>query len=112
MSTTGGSEQGTVYVLDEPSAIDRRSRARHRDFMQRVPDLPHQKPGITNLIEILGRPYAAPSPPASRGGLRRARLREFTQGAVAEVRPAVIEYLTPSGRYEACRRSVLARSCA
>ena len=28
MSTTGGSEQGTVYVLDEPDAIGRSSSAR------------------------------------------------------------------------------------
>jgi tryptophanyl-tRNA synthetase len=28
MSTTGGSEQGTVYVLDEPAAVPRSSSAR------------------------------------------------------------------------------------
>jgi tryptophanyl-tRNA synthetase len=52
MSTTGGSEQGTVYVLDEPGVI-------HKKFKRAVTDSGtdvvrgEDKPGITNLIEIL-----------------------------------------------------------
>jgi tryptophanyl-tRNA synthetase len=52
MSTTGGSEQGTVYVLDEPEAILRKFKSAVTDSgrdIVRGPD----KLGITNLIEIL-----------------------------------------------------------
>jgi len=54
MSTTGGSELGTVYVLDEPDAIRRKFRRAVTDSgtdVVRGPD----KPGVSNLIEI----YAA-----------------------------------------------------
>ena len=52
MSTTGGSEQGTVYVLDEPDAIRRKFKRAVTDSgteIRRGDD----KPGVTNLIEIL-----------------------------------------------------------
>jgi len=52
MSTTGGSEQGTVYVDDEPDAIRRKFKRAVTDSgteVRRGPD----KPGITNMIEIL-----------------------------------------------------------
>src|SRR5947209_3461591 len=52
MSTTGSSEQGTVYVLDEPAAILKKFRSAVTDSgseLRRAPD----KPGISNLIEIL-----------------------------------------------------------
>ncbi len=52
MSTTGASEQGTVYVLDEPASIVKKIRSAVTDSgdeVRRAPD----KPGISNLIEIL-----------------------------------------------------------
>ncbi len=52
MSTTGGSEHGTVYVLDEPAAIVKKFKSAVTDSgreIQRGPD----KPGVSNLIEIL-----------------------------------------------------------
>ena len=52
MSTTGASELGTVYVLDEPGAIEKKLRSAVTDSgteIRRAPD----KPGISNLIEIL-----------------------------------------------------------
>jgi tryptophanyl-tRNA synthetase len=52
MSTTGSSEQGTVLVLDEPDAIRRKFKRAVTDSgteIRRGDD----KPGITNLIEIL-----------------------------------------------------------
>ncbi|MGI9100697.1 MAG: tryptophan--tRNA ligase [Solirubrobacteraceae bacterium] len=52
MSTTGGSEQGTVYVLDEPGTILRKfKRAVTDSGTEIVRD--EDKPGVTNLIEIL-----------------------------------------------------------
>ena len=52
MSTTGGSEQGTVYVLDEPDAIRRKFKRAVADSGREIVRR-EDKPGITNLIEIL-----------------------------------------------------------
>jgi len=52
MSTTGGTEQGTVYVLDDPATIERKFKRAVTDSgteIRRAPD----KRGIGNLIEIL-----------------------------------------------------------
>src|ERR1700676_2738784 len=52
MSTTAASEEGTVYVLDEPERIERKFKRAVTDSgegVRRAPD----KPGITNLIDIL-----------------------------------------------------------
>src|SRR3712207_2866828 len=51
MSTTGGTDQGTVYVLDEPDAIRRKFKRAVTDSgteIVRAPD----KAGVTNLVEI------------------------------------------------------------
>src|ERR687897_3180157 len=51
MSTTGGSEQGTVLVLDEPDVTRKKFKRAVTDSgteIRRAPD----KPGITNLIDI------------------------------------------------------------
>ncbi len=94
MSTTGGSsEQGTVYVLDEPRAIEKKLKSAVTDSgseIRRAPD----KPGVTNLIEIL----AAVRGVDARGGRgragRRARLRR------------------PEGRGRRARWSSISRRCA
>ncbi|MGH2969284.1 MAG: tryptophan--tRNA ligase [Solirubrobacteraceae bacterium] len=52
MSTTGGSEQGTVYVLDEPDAVARKFRRAVTDSGSEIVR-GEDKPGVTNLIEIL-----------------------------------------------------------
>src|SRR5207248_1882704 len=52
MATTGGSEQGTVYVLDEPDAIVKKVRSAVTDSGTEVARGPG-KEGIANLIEIL-----------------------------------------------------------
>ncbi len=52
MSTTDGGRQGTVYVLDEPDAVVKKLRAAVTDSGAEVVRAP-EKPGISNLIEIL-----------------------------------------------------------
>src|SRR5688500_8559798 len=52
MSTTGGSDQGTVYVLDEPETIVKKFKSAVTDSGREVVRGP-DKPGITNLIDIL-----------------------------------------------------------
>jgi len=52
MSTTGGTEQGTVYVLDPPDAIRRKFKTAVTDSGREIVHAP-DKPGISNLIEIM-----------------------------------------------------------
>jgi tryptophanyl-tRNA synthetase len=52
MSTTGTSEQGTVYVLDEPAVVTKKLKSAVTDSGAEVVRAP-DKGGISNLIEIL-----------------------------------------------------------
>jgi tryptophanyl-tRNA synthetase len=52
MSTTGGTEQGTVRLLDEPDAIRRKFKSAVTDSGREI-RRGDDKPGITNLIDIL-----------------------------------------------------------
>lgn len=90
MSTTGGSELGTVYVLDEPSAIEKKIKAAVTDSgaeIRRAPD----KPGVSNLIEILAVARAT-APEAVEAELATARGYGDLKAAVAQ---AVIAHLAP-----------------
>jgi tryptophanyl-tRNA synthetase len=51
MSTTGGTPQGTVLVLDEPDTIRKKFRSAVTDSGREIGRSPN-KPGITNLIDI------------------------------------------------------------
>jgi tryptophanyl-tRNA synthetase len=53
MSTTGATEAGTVYVLDEPDAIRKKFGSAVTDSGREIVQDRESKPGITNLIEIL-----------------------------------------------------------
>jgi tryptophanyl-tRNA synthetase len=89
MSTTGGSEEGTVYVLDEPDAIEhklRRAVTDSGDEIRRAPD----KPGVSNLIEILAAVQGR-APEALEAELAGSRYGELK----AAVASAVSEYLAP-----------------
>jgi tryptophanyl-tRNA synthetase len=98
MSTTGGSPQGTVLVLDEPDVIVRKVRSAVTDSgteVRRAPD----KAGISNLIEVFA---------AVRGVTPEEIEREFDgsgYGAFKQaVADAVVDYLGPvRERYEALR---------
>ncbi len=98
MSTTGGSPQGTVYVLDPPEAVIRKMRSAVTDSgteVRRAPD----KQGVSNLIEILA---------AVRGTHPEEIEREFDShgyGAFKQaVADAVVAYLAPvRERYEDLR---------
>jgi tryptophanyl-tRNA synthetase len=91
MSTTGGSEQGTVYVLDEPRTIEKKIKSAVTDSgteIRRAPD----KPGVSNLIEILAVARAS-TPEAVEAELADARGYGDLKAAVAS---AVVEYLAPA----------------
>ena len=52
MSTTGGTEQGTVYMLDPPDAIRRKFKTAVTDSGREIVHAP-EKPGVSNLIEVM-----------------------------------------------------------
>jgi tryptophanyl-tRNA synthetase len=101
MSTTGGTEQGTVLVLDEPDVIRRKFRRAVTDSdsppsIVRAPD----KPGVSNLIEILAVARGA-SPEQVERDMAAARGYGDLKTAAAE---AVVEWLSPvRERYTALR---------
>ncbi len=95
MSTTGGTPQGTVFISDPPDTIRRKFKSAVTDSgseIRRGPD----KPGVTNLIEILS-VATGESPEAietGRAGTGYGALKE-------EVAEAVVALLEPVGlRYE------------
>jgi tryptophanyl-tRNA synthetase len=89
MSTTAASDSGVIRVLDEPAVIAKKVKSAVTDSgsdVARAPD----KPGITNLIEILS---------VLRGVKPEDVEREFDGsgygGFKQAVADAVVEYLTP-----------------
>ena len=98
MSTTSGSEQGTVYVLDEPKAIEKKFKSAVTDSGSEVRRDP-QKPGVSNLIEILAAVRGI-APATVEAELSEARYGELK----AAVAAAVIDYLAPvRERYQELR---------
>ena len=90
MSTTGGTPEGTVLVLDEPATIEKKIKRAVTDSgsdIVRADD----KPGVTNLIEILAIARAM-TPAAVEEEMRSARGYGDLKTATAD---AVIEMLTP-----------------
>jgi tryptophanyl-tRNA synthetase len=89
MSTTGGSEQGTVYVLDEPKVIEKKFKSAVTDSGSEVRRA-LEKPGVSNLIEILAAVRGV-DPAAVEAEFAESRYGDF-KTAVAE---AVSGYLAP-----------------
>jgi tryptophanyl-tRNA synthetase len=89
MSTTGGSEQGTVQVLDEPQTIAKKLRSSVTDSGTEIVRSV-EKPGISNLIEILAAVRHVTSAEIERE-FEGSGYGAFKQ-AVAD---AVIDYLAP-----------------
>src|ERR1044071_1626210 len=89
MSTTGGTEQGTVYVLDDPDTIRRKFKRATTDSGREIVRAP-DKPGISNLIEIMA---------VARGIAPEEIEREFEGSGYgdfkAAVGDAVVDWLTP-----------------
>ena len=98
MSTTGGTEQGTVLVLDEPDVVRRKFRRAVTDSGTEIVRR-EDKPGITNLIEILAVARDT-TPEAIEQEFADSRYGDF-KSAVAE---AVVDYLAPvRERYDSIR---------
>ena len=90
MSTTGGSELGTVYVLDKPAAILKKFKSAVTDSGREI-ERSAEKPGVSNLIEILAVARDV-SPRQVEADMRDARGYGDLKVAVAD---AVVEMLAP-----------------
>jgi tryptophanyl-tRNA synthetase len=98
MSTTGGTEQGTVLVLDPPAVIEKKLKGAVTDSGSEIRRDP-QKPGISNLIDILAAVRGV-SPDAIEADFASARYGEFKLAVAG----GVVEYLRPvRERYEQLR---------
>jgi tryptophanyl-tRNA synthetase len=98
MSTTGGTPQGTLLMLDPPEVIRKKVRSAVTDSGSEV-RRGDEKPGVTNLIDVMtvatGETAEAIEARYDSGGYGRFK------GDVAE---AVVELLTPiQERYAALR---------
>jgi tryptophanyl-tRNA synthetase len=89
MSTTSSTEAGTVYVLDEPKALQKKLKSAVTDSGTEV-RRGQDKPGITNLIDILA---------VARGVSPADIEREFASQQYGHLKvaaaEAVSEYLRP-----------------
>jgi tryptophanyl-tRNA synthetase len=98
MSTTGGTPNGTVLMLDDPKTIAKKVKSAVTDSgseVRRAPD----KPGITNLIDILS-VVRGVEPAEIESEFASQRYGDF-KTAVAD---AVVDYLAPvRERYQELR---------
>ena len=92
MSTSYGTEAGLIYIDDEPDAIRRKLGRAETDSGREVVRAP-DKPGISNLIEILA---------VTRGVAPEQIEREFEGEGYGDFKQAVAEE----------RRRAAARRCA
>jgi len=111
MSTTAGTPQGTLLMLDKPETIRKKLKSAVTDSGTDVRYEPEQKPGISNLLEIMSVATGEPIPDLEArydgGGYGQFK---------ADVAEAVVELLDPiRARYEELRadeaelRAMLAR---
>jgi tryptophanyl-tRNA synthetase len=99
MSTTGGTPQGTVLVLDEPDTIRRKFKSAVTDSGRDVRHSRDEKPGVSNLIEIMSVATRKPIEEIERhyGDSGYGQFKE-------DVGDAVVELLAPvRTRYEELR---------
>ena len=93
MSTTGGTPQGTVLVLDDPDTISRKFKTAVTDSGREIAYDPDGKPGVSNLVEILavatGR--AIPDTVSAYEGKGYGDLKTDTAEAVVELMRPVQE---------------------
>jgi tryptophanyl-tRNA synthetase len=91
MSTTGGSELGTVYVLDEPDTVLRKFKSAVTDSGREVVRA-DDKAGITNLIDILAAVRAVDPEAIEKEFADASGYGAFKQAVGEEV----VEFLRPA----------------
>jgi len=99
MSTTLSSEQGAIYMTDAPDAIRKKFKSAVTDSGRDVRYDPAEKPGVSNLLEIMS---------VATGETIDALTRRFGNAGYGELKEAVgesvVELLSPiRERFEALR---------
>jgi tryptophanyl-tRNA synthetase len=89
MSTTSASDAGRIYVTEDPASITKKVKSAVTDSGSEVVRGP-DKPGITNLINILAVIRGA-SPEAVEADFEGKRYGDFKTAAAEEI----VEYLRP-----------------
>ena len=95
MSTTGGTPQGTVLVLDDADTMRKKFKSAVTDSGREISYSPDEKPGVSNLIEILAvaNARAIPDVESEYGGKGYGDLKTDVGEAVAELlRPVQERY--------------------
>ena len=90
MSTSAGNPQGVVRIVDEPDVIRRKFKTAVTDSGREVRHDPAEKPGISNLIEIMSVATGEPIP-AIEGRYDGSGYGQFKE----EVGEAVVDLLAP-----------------
>ena len=88
MSTSVGSPQGTVLVLDDPATIVKKIKRAVTDTGTDVVYDPENKPGVSNLLEILAAATGRDSAEVAKGYTQYGPLK-------ADCAEAVVELLRP-----------------
>lgn len=94
MSKTDGSPLGTIFLLDPPDEIDRKVRKSVTDTETEVRYDRQAKPGVSNLLELLGAATGADPKALASGFANYGALKK-------DVSEAVVELLAPVRRRHA-----------
>jgi tryptophanyl-tRNA synthetase len=112
MSTTDGTPQGTVLITDTPEVIRKKVRSAVTDSGRDVRYDPTEKPGVSNLIEIMsvatGEPFEAIESRYDDGGGYGDFKADVADAVVELLEPIRTEYEEIRGDEEGLRR-LLAR---
>ena len=99
MSTSGGTPQGTVLMLDEPDVIRKKFKTAVTDSEREIRYAPDEKPGVSNLIEIMSVATGRPIP-----DLEQAYAGKGYGDLKVDVGEAVVELFAPmQARYKELR---------
>ena len=107
MSKSADSPQGTVLVLDEPEAIARKFKRAVTDTGTDVAFDPEKKPGVSNLLQILGAATGRPPADVAEGYSQYGPLKADAADAVVELlRPVRERYAELAADPEAVRATL------
>ena len=107
MSKSADSPQGTVLVLDEPEVIERKLKRAVTDTGTEVVFDPGEKPGVANLLQILGAATGRSPQEVANGYSQYGPLKADAAAAVIELlRPVRERYAELASDPEAVRATL------
>jgi tryptophanyl-tRNA synthetase len=85
MSKTSGDEAGTIWLADEPKAIEKKVKRAVTDTDGEVRYDPEAKPGVSNLLELLGVATGRSPAELASGYTQYGPLKADTAAAIIEM---------------------------